>query len=207
MPRYFLNDEDEYLLMLGDDDQMYYFTEKFEPEEEEEDTGDETDEAPEEEEITPVKPKKTKVVAESGASDYTFVVDKHNWRSFEKLGKEELAELSAEGKKAYKKQYSKHHYYATKSTATVEDEFKPNVAAATPIFHAPVSKEVEPELPVDAVNTYGRMAVEVVLSEMNRGIGFTAEEIFEQGDKRLKIFTVGEIIDIYEQLENAGLKK
>jgi len=175
-----------------------------------EEDDEETEEEVEEEEEVPVK-----VAPKKKGSSKILHVTGENWRDFVPMSTEGMDE---EEKKEYKKQYAKYGYYKKKEVGpvkrpkeeSVEDEVpeEPKPAKNTGdalVETVAASEPAAKEFPVDLINRFGRLAVEVVYMEKNRGIGYTADEIFEQGDKRLKIFTLSEIDDIVTGLEAVGM--
>lgn len=105
--------------------------------------------------------------------------------------------LSDEEKKAKKREYMR-KWLAKKKNKQQEEKGNDLIDQAR-------QKIEDRGLPIEMVNKYGMTAVEVILNEKNRGIGYTADEIYEMADKRLKILNLTEITEIYEALENAGL--
>jgi len=63
----------------------------------------------------------------------------------------------------------------------------------------------EKGIPLHLVQEYGMTAVEVVLAEKNRGIGYTADEIFEMRDKRIRGLRLQDVEKIYDDLVSEGL--
>lgn len=132
---------------------------------------------------------------------------KENWADFEILPADEFRALSPEDQKEYKRQRSKYNYYKGKGSDVKIPKVAKEEMGGTDLIDRSKREIEEKGIPMDLVNRFGRTACEVVMNEMNRGIGFTADEIFEMRDKRLKIYNEEEIQEIYDGLVAAGLQK
>lgn len=154
-------------------------------------------------------------------SSKILIVNKDNWQDFEVRTAAEVRELSEEDQAEYKRQYAKFGYYRKNYGVAAENDsnnsdYTPKVASSMPVFASKAIGTLERDdrnqvfdnykhLPRVLLQKYGVTAVEVVLAEKNRGIGYTADEIFETRDKRISKLSMSEIEDIFDGLVEAGM--
>jgi hypothetical protein len=117
--------------------------------------------------------------------------------------------LTEEEKKEKKREYMRNWFAKNKNKKKEKGTTRPTLEDSgegkNALVHATKNYVEGSGIPIDLVNEYGLTAVEVVLAEKNRGIGYTADEIHSMADKRLKIFSLAEIEDMHDRLVAAGL--